>query len=103
MLKSSLRQARKDGPAMRKQHEMMHQLKEAAREKRQREAASKPSYKTAMNKFTARLMDKEVSARHRYLSPAAQPGTVDKNALESAIKKRVALKLSRGSKKLEQE
>ena len=91
MLKSSMSKARKDGPAIHKQHEMMHKLKEAAREKRQREAASKPSYKTAMNKFTARLMHKEVSARHRFLKPANQQGTVDKRALESAIKKRVRL------------
>lgn len=103
MLKSSMSQARKDGPAIHKQHEMMHKLKEAAREKRHREAASKPSYKTAMNKFTARLMHKEVSARHRFLKPANQQGTVDKRALESAIKKRVAMKLSLGSKKLAQE
>jgi len=103
MLKSSLKQARKDGPSIHKQHEMMHKLKEAAREKRQRDAASKPSYQKAMSKFTARLMHKEVSARHRFLAHAAQPGRVDKQVLESAIKKRVALKLSMANSKLQQE
>jgi hypothetical protein len=90
MLKSSLTQARKDGPSIHKQHEMMDKLKEAAREKRKRDAATKPSYQTAMSKFTARLMHKEVSARHRFLAHAAQPGRIDKKVLESAIKKRVS-------------
>jgi len=103
MLKSTLNKARQDGPKLRQKHEMMHKLRTAAKAKKLKDAVPKPSYQTAMHKFAARLMHKEDSARHRYLRHPDQAGVVDKKALEEAIKKKVASKLSRGSKKLQAE
>jgi len=104
MLQSTLSQARKDGPKLREKHDMMHKLRAAAQAKQQtKKKQASPSYQNVMHKFATRLLHKEDSARHRYLDHAAQPGVVDKKVLEDAIKKKVASKLSMGSKRLQAE
>ena len=103
MMKSTLNKARKDEPKLRVRHEMMRKLRKAATEKKLADKVSKPSYRVAMTKFATRLMHKEDSARHRYLRHPGQIGVVDKETLEEAIKKKVASRLGRGSKKLEAE
>jgi hypothetical protein len=102
-MKSTLNKARKDEPKLRVRHEMMRKLRKAATEKKLADKVSKPSYRVAMTKFATRLMHKEDSARHRYLRHPGQIGVVDKETLEEAIKKKVASRLGRGSKKLEAE
>ena len=54
MMQSTMSKARKDEPKLRAKHEMMRKLRMAAKEKLKQAKLSKPSFQSAMQKFTAR-------------------------------------------------
>jgi len=104
MLQSSMNAAKRDAPEIAKRDAAKAKLE--AKQRAAEQAAKKPSYNDAMMAFSKRLVHSDKTVRAKIMpkhETLAEAGTVNKARLEAAIKRKVALRLAKGSSALEAE